>query len=320
MDDGKARYNFISVITKMAGYVVYLMRCFFIVRQPVSFIFDYLAVRTPKNRIVSLRNGLVIHVSDAPEDIVTLFLILAKREYGLIGRDGVILDVGANIGIFSLYACMNGAKRVYAFEPNQQAYDLLTKNVLRNNLSHKIVHRRLAITGEAGRQVKFPVNASPKNKIIVGDVKEDYEVVNTSTLKHVLNENKIDLVDLLKLDCQGMEYEIIEGLDKATADKITSVKMEYHYSNEDKIISLLKGHGLYLTFKRQKSELIGNLWFSRKTRWHGGAGQKIMCRLSARGGPRTFLDDTQSTGYSVGLSDHSACPSYAPVPGRLRLE
>jgi len=266
MDDGKKKYTFISATTKMACYVVYLMRCVFTIKQPLMFIFDYLAVKSPKNKTVSLRNGFVIHLSNAPEDVVTVFLIFAKREYGSIVKGAVILDVGANIGIFSLYACMNGAKKVYAFEPNQQAYDLLSENVLRNNLTHHIVAKRLAITGEADRQVKFPVNASPKNQIIVGNFKGDYELVNTSTLKHVMDENKIDLVDLLKLDCQGMEYEIIDGLDKATADKIHAVKMEYHYSEEERIISSLKGHGLYLTYKKKKSELMGNLWFSRKKR------------------------------------------------------
>jgi len=260
----KKRYISISDVSKIPLYFCYIARCFRIFKQPVLFIANYVAVKSPKEKIVCLRNGFAIHLSNAPEDVVSLFLIFAKREYGSITKDGLVLDVGANIGAFSLYACMNGAKRVYAFEPNGQAYDLLCKNISTNNLSDMIFPRRVAISSEAGTQVKFPVNASPQNKIMGDDAREGYELVNTTTLKRVLSENRIYSVDLLKLDCQGMEYEIIESLDKATADKLHAIKMEYHHANEDRLISVLGKHNLHLVFKKKKSELLGNLWFSKR--------------------------------------------------------
>lgn len=266
MSNKRKRRLSLSLLNKLPLYLWYFLKCFFVFKSPISFIKNYIAIRSPKDNVLFLRNGVAVHLSDNPEDMVTAFLIFAKREYGKILKDSLILDIGANIGAFSIYASMNGAKKVYAYEPNEEAYGLLCKNISRNNLSDIVVPNRFVVSSEDGIEVRFPIKASPQNKIIEDDHSKEYELVQTITLGRIISDNKIYLVDLLKLDCQGMEYEIIKSLDKETVGRIHAVKMEYHDGNEDMIISELASHGFFLDLKRKESDLMGNLWFTRKSK------------------------------------------------------
>jgi len=53
-------------------------------------------------------------------------------------KNKIVIDAGANVGIFSLYASMLGAKKVYAFEPVKETYDILVKNI-KMNKENKII-------------------------------------------------------------------------------------------------------------------------------------------------------------------------------------
>jgi FkbM family methyltransferase len=52
--------------------------------------------------------------------------------------------------------------------------------------------------------------------------------VECVTLKQALKENNIDHVDYLKMDCEGVEWEILETIDEETRSKIRIIGMEYH--------------------------------------------------------------------------------------------
>lgn len=255
----------LSAIKKLPNFIWWLFKCFFIVKSPIEFIWNYIFIKCPKNKKVYFRNGIIINLSDNPEDIVTVFIVFIKKEYGNIAKDSTILDLGANIGTFSVYASIAGAKKIHAYEPNTEAYDLLCKNIELNNLLNIVIPHKKAISSISYTQVKFPAEASPQNKIIEGDECEEYELVNTINLKDIVGENNLDIVDLLKLDCQGIEYDIINNIDLETISRICSIKMEYHNAKEDKIITKLESLGFNLDYKNKESSLMGNLWFSKKT-------------------------------------------------------
>ena len=70
-------------------------------------------------------------------DIVVAFQVFCEQVYP-VERDTVVVDIGANIGLFSLYAAFSGAARVFAFEPNQEAYRCMLDNIERNGLQRRI--------------------------------------------------------------------------------------------------------------------------------------------------------------------------------------
>ena len=66
---------------------------------------------------VQLRSGLKLVCSSDKEDIRTLIEVFVRKTYGEIAPGALVVDIGANIGLFAVYAVEQGAARVLAYEP-----------------------------------------------------------------------------------------------------------------------------------------------------------------------------------------------------------
>jgi hypothetical protein len=53
------------------------------------------------------------------------------------------------------------------------------------------------------------------------------------TLDEIIKENKLEKISILKLDCEGAEYDIFENLSEGSFEKIEKICFEYHIMNED---------------------------------------------------------------------------------------
>ncbi len=254
--------TFLSIenIPKLPKYIYYFIKCFFLFRKPLSVIYHYIGKSAPKDKVVELRSGLKIFLSDHPHDIITVFVILVKKDYGKVMRDSLVVDIGANIGVFSLYAAHMGARRVYAYEPNQKAFDVLSSNIVNNELEDVIVPYKLAVSVTDNEMVKIPRDPSPYNQVFAGSSNENCESVSTITLDRILSNNAIDFVDLLKIDCEGAEYEIIINLKSQNCLKLGSIRMEYHQWPIENLISYLEGHNFHLTCLDRDS---ATLWVNK---------------------------------------------------------
>jgi len=80
---------------------------------------------------LEFRNGLKIQLSNHPHDLITVFVVFVKKDYGDVLKNNIVVDIGANIGAFSLLAAKMGAKKVFAYEPNQVAFEVLQNNIKR---------------------------------------------------------------------------------------------------------------------------------------------------------------------------------------------
>lgn len=129
-------------------------------------ILAYILRKPPSNGRVLLRSGHIIELSADVADIVTVFLILARQDYGRVVPGTVVVDVGANIGVFALYAALGGARAVYAYEPSAASYDLLRKNIAANGFESVIFAERRAVVGQASNTVKFPRASNVMNAIL----------------------------------------------------------------------------------------------------------------------------------------------------------
>jgi len=248
-------------IVKVRRYLYYLIKCLFLIKKPLRFIYHYVSTTLPRENSIELRTGLKILLSDNPVDVITVFVIFVKEDYGkLQNNHNIVIDIGANIGVFSLYAAQNGAKKIYAYEPNRSAFDVLLRNIAANKLDDVIVPHRLAVTDSDEKTVKISLCSSPYNEILRKTTNEDFEEVSTITLESILNQNKIDIVDLLKMDCEGSEYEIIFDLKRSVFLRIKEIRMEYHPGPVEKILSCFKQHNFRIVhFKRDGAIL----WIAR---------------------------------------------------------
>jgi FkbM family methyltransferase len=154
--------------------------------------------------------------------------IYAYRSYS-IKRGDTVIDVGANIGVFSIYAaeCARGG-RVYAFEPNPESLRYLKKNVDASRLGNVVVFPT-AVAGGTGERL---LHVRPGNLLVSSLARGspgDGEIrVRCVSLDEVMEVNGITQCDLLKLDCEGSEYEILQNCSPKTLGRVERIVGEFH--------------------------------------------------------------------------------------------
>lgn len=144
-------------------------------------------------------------------------------------KEDLVVDIGAHIGIFSLYASKRCSK-VYSFEPFKNNFEKLQKNIKFNNQKN-IFPINMAVSGESGKRDLFisktrdcdhsfyPVGG------LEGTVKN---TVDTISLKDFFNKYNIERINFLKMDCEGGEYDILLNCPKEFLSKIDKIVMEHH--------------------------------------------------------------------------------------------
>lgn len=228
-----------------------------LVKKPFAMLRHY--IRRDSPAFIDLRNGGRVLLSSHPHDLVTFFVVFLRRDYGRIQKGSVVIDVGANIGVFSLYAASCGARKVYAFEPSAEAYRVLCENIHVNKLTDVVIPINRAMSGADGATVRFSRSSSPYNKIGQGDVAAGADTceIQTTTLGSFLRSQvEEEVVDVLKLDCEGAEFDILPPMDRATAERIHAIRMEVHADPAGLIVELKRkgyfvdkraGHTVWLT-------------------------------------------------------------------------
>ncbi len=155
-----------------------------------------------------------------------------------------IVDIGAAIGEFSLYAAAKepGA-RIIAYEPFPESVEIFRRNLEMNGIIkvtvvpkavwNKVAKLDLDVSLQEPLQITSGVtDKSSRNSIRVEAV----------SLADVLRANKLTSVDLVKLDCEGAEFDILLGSKPETVKAFQRIVMEYHDGAGGRHHSLLKSH------------------------------------------------------------------------------
>ena len=253
------KYNFNELIIK----IIDLSKMFFrslIFKDFILLWIAYIRQNSPKSNMIITRDGYKIFLSKNPHDTITVMVIFCRQEYGKIIPGSTIIDVGANIGAFSMYAARCGAKKVYAFEPNKESFDVLSKNIKENNLENTVIPYNLAVGPIDGEFISIPKESSPYNKTY-GNLNDqtNYDIVETISLHTFINKNDVKKIDFLKMDCEGAEYQIMYPLGTDDLKLISNFRLENHDSHEkENLIAFLRKNGL---MKTHEKHLI--MWFER---------------------------------------------------------
>ena len=119
-----------------------------------------------KAREFRLRAGAVIRTHESI-DSVTVAVVWLKKDYGEPPAGGVVLDIGANIGAYTLYAALgNRTCRVYAFKPMPANFRVLADNVRVNRLSNRVEVHELNIAGTSASDDCTRVAGHPITRFI----------------------------------------------------------------------------------------------------------------------------------------------------------
>jgi FkbM family methyltransferase len=175
-----------------------------------------------------------------------------------------VVDIGANLGAFALYAARRNARTVLAYEPNGAAFRCLQRNVEANGLSGTVRPRQLAVSAVAGQDVRFPLAPSVYNRIVPDEETGEFETVRTTSLAEILARDAAQGIDLLKLDCEGAEYDILFSAAPSDIARIREIRMEYHAARETELTAYLRNAGFEITFFRPDSPSTGNIWACRE--------------------------------------------------------
>jgi FkbM family methyltransferase len=158
-----------------------------------------------------------------------------------------VLDVGANTGVYAVRQARRGA-RVYAFEPNPDCYRRLQKAVRANHLESRVtpVNRALGATvGSAELLLPGGITTmgSLRPQWIAGGGRSDIRV-EVDTVDRVVSALRIDRVDLLKVDVEGLELDVLQGA-RGTFALVDRVVVEYHSLDLGRrVMELLAARGL----------------------------------------------------------------------------
>jgi FkbM family methyltransferase len=155
----------------------------------------------------------------------------------------VVLDIGANTGIFSLKQAQRGAL-VYAFEPNPQAYSRLVRNVKENPSAGHIAVFREALGSRPGQAALKTSSSTVLTRVQFdggGDVK-------VASLNEMIPTLGLEAVQLIKLDVEGAEAEILAG-GTQVLNRVDRIVMEYHGPERlTQVRTIMEGAGFNETY------------------------------------------------------------------------
>lgn len=178
----------------------------------------------------------------------------------------VLWDIGANIGLYSIYAAKASGVSVFAFEPSVFNLELLAKNINLNQLSDKICIVPIPLSDKpqfslmrmSSTELGGALSTFEKN--IGWDGNQISEVFNYkiwgSTIDEMLEKNALPFPDYIKLDVDGIEHFILRGGLKVLSS-VNEVLIEVNDSFAEQAHmceEILKGSGLTLLEKRHSEE------------------------------------------------------------------
>ncbi len=177
-----------------------------------------------------------------------------------------IIDIGGHLGFFALYAALlNPVVPIYSFEPHEGNFALLKENLKQNRVKN-VVAKNLAVASTVG-QTTLQLSQEDLNHSTTRAIEPTgaTQKVQTTTLERILEKNRIETCGLLKIDCEGAEFEILYNTPKSIFDRIPHIFLEYHDwvggQSSDALRQFLKNQGYHVEkYPNHKMRELGFLW------------------------------------------------------------
>lgn len=230
------------------------------------------AIDGKSTKLLLLRNGLKIKGLD--NNALGIYKeVFYNKVYFYndikIEEGDIVFDVGANVGVFSLFAANFKNTKVFSFEPHPANFNILKENIRINSLKNV---------------VPFEVGLAKENELrhlIIGNIPGGHKVANgkessntnntltiqTRTIDSIISENAINKIDFLKLDCEGAEGEILNSISSNLFKLINKIVIEFHDNhsilNHNEIIEKLNYEGFKTHLKWDNKSFFGYIYATK---------------------------------------------------------
>jgi FkbM family methyltransferase len=224
------------------------------------------ASRKPEQRQgwteLTFPSGLICTTNSSPIETELMYNeIFEGREYirsGIkLGDHDTIIDVGANVGMFTMYLLTHlESPNIHAFEPVPDTFEALRRNIERYPRANVHVYNTglgaaadssMAMTffpNMTGNSTAYPEMQAAQREILskvftseellLIYAREEITVPST-TLSSFIRKNALNRIDLLKIDAEGCEVDILNGIEADHWPLILQLAMEVH--NEASLLS-----------------------------------------------------------------------------------
>ncbi len=237
---------------------------------------------------VILKNGFTIEAEVGLRFLVReiFFTRVYNPSYLPIEDNDIVVDIGANNGVFTLFAASITHNAVHAFEPSPRNVEVLRRNIAANGLHHVTAHcdavsdkigsAKLFLNAEDGQQnllsdqilpakiAQYKTNTDLNYLITGPDVAESYIEVPTTTLQEIIDSNNFEQINFLKLDCEGAESLILQSTPTAYLQRVRKIAMEFHDHlselNHTDLQHILEGAGFHTRLKWNGRSPLGYMY------------------------------------------------------------
>ena len=220
---------------------------------------------TPGKNVMINTGGLVLSIPLVLEGLALLKSDYEKHEQDFVNNlslnaDSVVLDIGANMGVYTISAALQHLKQVISIEASPTYYKKLQYNCQLNNVSN-VLFLNKAVSDKNDETIEFYEGVfSTVEKEFLPDLGFPEEKikkvkVNTITIDSLLEKEKIDQISLLKMDIEGAEVLALKGASSSLKQKkIMNMIIEYHtVKNKNYIINLLNNSDYKFTVNERRN-------------------------------------------------------------------
>lgn len=195
---------------------------------------------------LTMKNGLKLNVNKNEGDLCTLFEVFIDEDYAFKGETGGcynIIDIGANVGYFSLYIAKKYPdSKIFSFEPFPETFKKLNNHITQNDLKN-VTPFNLAVSDFDGTSKFYSFEWTGCNTMVEGGFSE--ELTNVTEVKCTKFDNLRELTgkekfDFAKIDCEGSEYQIILNSSDEAIKAVKKYIIEVHTSEKYSVKDLEK--------------------------------------------------------------------------------
>jgi FkbM family methyltransferase len=179
-----------------------------------------------------------------------------ERDLPRCEEDWTIIDIGAGLGDFSVYAAwQHPDRKIAAFEPFHESFDLLQENLRLNSIQNVQVFP-FAVGARSGpMQLQTATGVAVQHSTASAGAADPAASlpVEGVTLEGALQKAGFTRCNFLKVDCEGGEYDIFFHTPEETLRKIDRIAMEYHDGctphSHTELADFLRGHGFSVSLR-----------------------------------------------------------------------